>query len=1068
VTPLDDSVFRLMLEASGDGILLQTPDGAALFANRAACAMFGLEHDELIGHTVSALAPPDPTIPRGDVAIELVAGHAEPVERAGHRTDGMTFPCEVRATPLSVGEQRMTAIFVRDVSERKQAERALKESEERFRALAENSLDVIMRFDRGLRHVYVNKAVEAMTGVEASKFIGKTHQEMGFPAELVELWERALRWVFETGQLHRVEFKLPTGVWVDWQLMPELDADNRLLNVITAARDITARKRAEEALRRTLDDLELRVQERTAELETAKRRLEVELVERRRAEALQTALARITEQANAAEDLPSFFATLHRILGELMYAGNFYVALYDPASDTLGFPFFVDELDACPSPRRTGRGLTEYVLRTGAPLLATPERFQELLQSGDVQVVGSRSVDWLGVPLRFGGELIGVLVVQSYQEKIRFSDRDVELLSLVSQPIASALRRKQAQEALRESEQRQATILRSLPIAVYAATVPSELDAYWISESITRLTGYPPSCYVTEPRFWSSRIHPDDHDRALGEFAEIAQRGEIRMEYRWQVADGSYRSFYENAVLMQPQRGAAMEVIGTLMDITTQKQAEAALRESERLYRILVETSPDAITLADMDGRLLAFNRRAAAMAGFPAGEEAAFAVASVFDFIAEGDRERARDNLERVVREGILGNQEYVMLRRDGSSFPAEVSSSVVLDDAGQPRAFIGVSRDISERKSLQEQLIHAQKMEAVGTLAGSVAHEFNNLLQAMLSQTEVMRRSASDPAAVTACGQELEQQIRRGAGVARQLLLFSRRETPRVELVDLRASLAKAAEMLRRLLRENISFELELEGESLPIRIDRNQLEQVLLNLVVNASDAMPDGGRLRLAAGHEGDWAYFLVRDSGHGIPPGIRDRIFEPFFTTKGAGKGTGLGLSVVQGIVTHHSGRILVESGVGDGTEFKVLLPLCREEALQPGHDPEGQGVAAAASKACRVLLVEDEDGARMALRDLLSMMGYQVTAVPSGEAALHLPAQESFDLLLTDLLLPGISGDRLAKELQRRWPLLRVIVMSGYAREDALRADMASGVVRFLQKPFGMKTLLAELEGALG
>jgi two-component system cell cycle sensor histidine kinase/response regulator CckA len=311
-----------------------------------------------------------------------------------------------------------------------------------------------------------------------------------------------------------------------------------------------------------------------------------------------------------------------------------------------------------------------------------------------------------------------------------------------------------------------------------------------------------------------------------------------------------------------------------------------------------------------------------------------------------------------------------------------------------------------------------------------------------------------------------ELETQIRRGAGLARQLLLFSRHEEARRVRLDLGAVVRDAADLLRRLVRENIDLVVETSQDALLVEADPGQVDQVLMNLVVNAADAMPAGGRLTIGTGLRDDLVWLAVRDSGPGIPDEIREKIFEPYFTTKAVGHGTGLGLSVVDGIVSRHGGRIEVESRHGEGTTFRVLLPqspasVDQLRSLTPGRGslPQGNGE--------RVLLVEDETAAREGLTEILVSLGYRVTAVSCATDAERLPADPRFDVLLTDVMLPDVDGAALAIGLLMRWPELRVVLMSGYSKDEALRHAAELGGVGFLQKPFGMATLAYAIRDAL-
>lgn len=666
----------------------------------------------------------------------------------------------------------MAMLLSASIAERESTRAALLEGDERFRALAESSPDVIMRFDREHRHLYVNPAVELQTGISTADFLGKTHGELGFPAHLVEVWEDAIETVFETGRSHRVEFELPGGTWIDWMLAPELGDDGRVAFVSTVARDITARKRAEA-------ELEHKVAERTAAL----------------------------EQANLA----------------------------------------------------------------------------------------------------------------------------------------------------------------------------------------------------------------------------------LRQEFAYHEA------------------------------------AEEALRRSEERYRRLVETSPDAIFMADMSGRFLAANAQTARMHGFDAAEDLVAGVRLGQDLVAPGSRGRVRQAFSRLLREGMVQGVRLTLLRRDGTSFEAEVSASLLRAGDGAPFAFMGVSRDVSERVHAEDHLRESQKMRAVGQLAGGIAHDFNNLLQALLGGIESLRRSAHDPAERARLVEEMGADVQRGAALTRQLLLFVRQEVAHMQRLDLGQVAAGAATLLRRLLRENIELAVSNPEEPLPVEADRSQLEQVLVNLTLNASAAIPEAGRIEIRTGSLGANQVFLeVSDTGAGIPHEIRARIFEPFFSTKAGAGGTGLGLAVVRSIAAHHGGHVEVQSEVGQGSVFRVVLPRRPGSGAQEAVVPDEARPPGAEPCTGRVLLVEDEPSAREGLAAMLGMIGCQVAAVGSGEEALARPAGVPFDLLLTDLLLPGMHGGELIRKARERWPGIRVIVMSGYAEDEAVRRGVLDGSVRFLQKPFGAATLERELCAALG
>jgi two-component system cell cycle sensor histidine kinase/response regulator CckA len=564
------------------------------------------------------------------------------------------------------------------------------------------------------------------------------------------------------------------------------------------------------------------------------------------------------------------------------------------------------------------------------------------------------------------------------------------------------------------------------------------------------------------------------------ELAELARRGEaVRsggLSTQWLGVPLSVGGRVIGAMVLQSYSSALVytdddrDLLSSLSVAAAQaierKRAEQALRESEARHRLLFNSSNDAmfvyrIAPDGLPGRFIEVNEVACRRLGYSREELLTMRPA---DIGTEETRAMAPAVMRRLQADKHA-IWEGVHLARDGRRIPVEVGIHVFELD-GKP-AVLSTARDITERQRLEEQLRQSQKMEAVGNLAGGVAHDFNNLLQAMLAVVQSLRLRPVEPEHLAGELAGLEEHIRRGARLTSQLLIFSRREISTREIVDLNETVRAAGRMLRPLLRENIAFDLDPAGERLLVRADRGQLEQVLMNLALNAAEAMPAGGTLVVRTALEGGQARIDVEDGGAGIPDAIRERIFEPFFTTKPAGRGTGLGLSVVLGIVASHGGKIAVESEVGTGTRFRITLPTAGDGIPAVWETPGDGGREVPAGKGESVLLVEDETGAREGLLELLTMLGYEGTAVASAEEAAARAEAQRFDLLLTDMMLPGRSGLDLAGDLKERFPALQVILMSGYTDEDLLRQRVQRGQARFLQKPFDMATLARAAREAL-
>ena len=808
-----------------------------------------------------------------------------------------------------------------DITERRLAEQSLRESEAQLRAqhqflrrVIDTDPNLVFAKDWDGRFTLANHAVAEIYGTTVENLVGKSDADFNPNAAETDHFHKDDREVMSTGRTKLIVEEQVTDArsritrWFQTIKVPLPPAEGGPAQVLGVATDISARKRSER---------------------------------------LQSALYRIAATTSSAEDLDEFYAAIHGIVGELMYAKNFYVALFDSGTETLSFPYFVDEADPPPKSKKMGKGLTEYVIRSGKPLLTGEEDFPAMLERGDVELVGSWSVDWLGVPLKRGGATFGVLVVQSYDPRFRFGNAEKEVLTFVSQQIAVALERKRAQDAVRESEERYRLLFERNLAGVYRTTLAGRILE--CNDALAHIFGY------------------GSRDALLGR--------DIRILY---TSDDDWQGFRES---------------------------------------------------------LLQFRN---------------------------------------------LTNYEMVGERKDGSAVWTLENVTLLADETAGEVIVEGTVTDITERKLLEEQLQQSQKMDAIGQLAGGIAHDFNNLLTTVLGYSDMALRQLSDANPVRAEILEIQKAGERAAHLTRQLLAFSRKQMFEARVVDLNALITDAAPALGRRVGDGIRVTMELEPSLGMVRADPGQIEQVIVNLAINAREAMPEGGTLTIRTQNAdveaatarrhfgiapGRYVTFRVADTGVGIDPETQKRVFEPFFSTKEKPHGSGLGLATVYGIVSQSGGQIFITSEPGRGAAFSVYLP--REGSPRAARAPDRPSTLRTGTET--ILLVEDEEAVRNLTRRLLESGGYTVLQAASAEQALDVSKAHTgrLEMLLTDVILPGLSGPELARQLRGLRPQMRVLYVSGYPDDAMASQGILEAGVSFLQKPFTPETLAHKVREVL-
>ena len=649
---------------------------------------------------------------------------------------------------------------------------------------------------------------------------------------------------------------------------------------------------------------------------------------------------------------------------------------------------------------------------------------------------------------------------------------------------------------LRKSEERLLRLLSSLPDVTHTSIESGQVT--YISANVERLLGFrAEEICAFSPEFWVQRIHEDDRERVSLAYEKLFTAGDIvNEEFRFRHRDGHWIWLHDR---VSRTKNGGYHADGIFSDITQRREAEERSRRYEADLRAKEEAHRESLTelgmtleaaragTYDLDlvsGKII-WSDELRLVYGMQPGEF----TGTLEDWAAcllPEDSERALAEFHANVAKGG-GNSEFRIRRRDDSEIHWLEARGQVLYDNDRPVRMIGINTDITERKraeqemeALEEQFRHAQKMEAVGRLAGGMAHDFNNLLMVIRGYTEIITERLNHDDPIRKHSLEIIKASDRAASLTRQLLAFSRKQVLSPVVFDLADLVNDTTKMLKRLIGEDVELQVSAEVALWNIRADRDQIVQVLMNLCVNARDAMPNGGVLRIGMENLSvtaeqkekcpylvvdDYVKLTVKDTGTGISPEVREHLFEPFFTTKEMGKGTGLGLSTVYGIIKQSGGYVWVDSQVGEGSCFTIYLPKASQSICEAGPTETRGSVRGSET----ILVVEDEDGLRAAICEYLQGLGYTVLAGSSGAEAISVAGKEgvNISLLLTDVVMPRMGGAELAQILQDLRPSMKVIFMSGYIEDSVVFRGVAE-TQSFLQKPFSLASLAAKIRDVLG
>ncbi len=661
-----------------------------------------------------------------------------------------------------------------------------------------------------------------------------------------------------------------------------------------------------------------------------------------------------------------------------------------------------------------------------------------------------------------------IVRVVGVPEKLLFLRKPFDPEELTQMALSLTAKWNLAHQAAEQQNELQ-TVLMTTPAAIFSVDQNQRIISW--NPAAEQITGYSAAHVLGKPCFFRKIAGQQKCATCIFEDETRAGRNQ-----EIQIVDktGTPRILLKNATCIKDRHGSIVRLVESFWDITARKAAEAALEESESRFRALVETTSDWVWACDAQGRFTYCSPLCKTIYGY---DPHALMGRSLFELLALPEEIAEKQALFEQCVENKRGfhNMEHCSLTKEGQSIHIESSGMPVTDSSGNVTGFRGIDRDITKRKTIEKerreleaQYRQSQKLEALGTLAGGIAHDLNNVLTPILGCTQISRLKLSSGNSIFSNLKTIEESVERAADLIHQILAFSRKQVMSTKPLDLTLLIRSFAAMLRRLIREDIQLTFELEEDLWLIEADKNQMEQILINLVVNARDAVEEGGEMVIQTANmvitkhdsgqadrqlvPGPYVVMSVRDNGQGMDAQTLGRIYDPFFTTKEVGKGTGLGLSTVYGIVKQHGGEIRVDTSPGKGTRFDIYFKKT-EQSAETGKETEFQEVRGGKET---ILLVEDNAEVRNIAKFSLSHYGYRVLEAVNGIEALRLfkELDGRIDLVFTDVVMPGMGGQSLAETLRSHKPDLPVLFMSGHPFEVNTKALAGIHGNEFIQKPF--------------
>jgi two-component system, cell cycle sensor histidine kinase and response regulator CckA len=1026
-----------------DAVIRSVPGLLYLYDETGRMVRWNKQHEEFTGYSAEEM--------RGMHVLDWFGKHEPDTSHIGQRVqdvmtkgrgeaeanlitkDGRAVPFYFTGVKLTIaGKPYFTGIGI-DITERKRAEEELKKSRAMISYILDSVPQSIFWKDRNSVYLGCNEVFARAVGLQSpNDIVGKTDYDLPWPRKEADAYRADDREVMTLNQAKRhivepLQQSDGARLWIDTTKIPLTEETGSVYGVLGVYEDITERKKTEDAIKSIVEGVSGEIGEKFFE----------------------------SSVTHFAKILNADFT----LIGEISYRDE--GAMVRTVAFSSGGELqdnYEYDLKGAPCEEVTKRGICSYP-RGVAGLF--PQ--DHALERKNIEAyVGVCLYNSRGIP-------IGIMAAMYLQplENVEFAEA---VLRIFASRAAAEIERNRAEEALRDSEATLRTLLQAAPIGIGQVTADRTLG--WTNQLLCTMVEYSREELAGQ----SARILYDSDEEFLRvgreKHPDVIRNGTGSVETRFQRKDGSVFDVLLSSSSVFPG-DLSHGMVFTAMDITERKRSEQQLKR----LGAAVESAGETIVVTDSEGSIIYVNPTFEEITGYSRQE----ALGKNPRILKSGKHDRTfyRDMWDTLL-DGQVWRGRFTNRRKDGTLYEETATISPIKDKSGRIVNYVAVKRDVTGEAMLQKQLLHAQKMEAIGTLAGGMAHDFNNLLQAILGYSDLllMKKEPGDPDRKRL--EVIQHAARDGADLVSRILTFSRKVESRTRPIDLNEEIRKAQELLRRTVPRMIEIKLVLAENLQIIDADPAQVEQVLLNLAINAQHAMPDGGQLLIATSNvslsddylrthlrtrPGHYVLLTVSDTGEGMEPDVLDRIFEPFFTTKTNGEGTGLGLSMVHGIVSQHGGYIRCYSEPGSGTSFKIYFPVSAGELISdlaltremPAFGTE------------TVLLVDDDDRIREMGRQMIEMGGYKVIVARSAEEALEIfgGQRKDISLIILDLIMPGIGGARCLEELLRIDPDVRVLVASGYPSNALAHDQMGKGARGFVSKPYDAKDILAAIRKVL-